>query len=161
MVGRRHLRRGIQVLEALLVIPILLIAIMSGFLFGPLIAVDQSTRSAAEDAAREGAKQRGSQVVEEIVMEVVTPILAIHNLSPTTGGGAMVIVEQLDEVSCLGDTGLWNDCPVSSTVTDPAEVRVTVRVSVAAAPIPQVLAYFGVDLSSRTLECTALGRRDL
>ncbi|MEX1039612.1 MAG: TadE family protein [Pirellulaceae bacterium] len=160
-IGRCHSRRGIEVLEAILVIPILLIAILSGFLFGPLIAVDQMTRSAAEDAAREGAKQRGGQVVEEIVAEVVTPILAVHGLSLDPGGGAMVIVEQLNQVSCLGDVTQWNDCPETSSVIHFAEVRVTVRVAVEAAPIPQVLAYFGIDLTPRTLECTAVARRDL
>lgn len=154
-------RRGIQVLEAILVIPILLIAILSGFLFGPLVAVNQATRSAAEEAAREGAKQLGGQVVEEIVLETAGPILEVHGLLLQANGGAMVIVEQFEEVNCLGDIGLWNDCPTESTVIDPFEVRVTVRVSVASAPIPQVLAYFGVDLSPRTLECTALARRDL
>jgi len=162
LVWRQRSRRGIQVLEAILVLPILLIAILSGFLFAPLMAVNQATISAAEEAAREGAKQLGNQVVEDIVLETAGPILAVHGLRLEDEGGAMVIIEQFEQpVICRGDIGVWNDCPNTSTVTDAAEVRVTVRVAVKAAPIPQVLKYFGVDLSSQTLECTALARKDL
>ena len=50
-------RRGIQVLEAVMLMPLLLLATFSFFVLGPAVTVQQSLNSAAAETAREVANR--------------------------------------------------------------------------------------------------------
>ena len=123
----RPQRRGIQVLEVVLLLPVLVIATFSFFVLGPTVAVHQTVQHAAEETAREVAKSIGSQTTAEITTQVIQQVLSVHGLDLDTPG-VLVIVEQLDDVQFLGDETVA-DIPDTSSVTQPKQVIVTLLVT--------------------------------
>ncbi|MEC7979163.1 MAG: TadE family protein, partial [Planctomycetota bacterium] len=79
---RRRLRSGIQTLEAVLAIPVLLIGMFAFFQFGPLVTVQQAVTQAAIETAREISKVHMfdlSDAVDLAVAEnVVNEVLGVH-----------------------------------------------------------------------------------
>ena len=140
--------------------PLLLLATFSFFVLGPVVTVQQTLRSAATETAREVAKRLPAQSTEAIAAATLEPILAVHGLSLVAGSGVFVVIEEGDDqVTCLGDTS-QGMCPTSSSVVDQDRGKVSVVVSVQAAPIPNVLGAAGFDISSRQITCTATALRD-
>lgn len=156
--GLRRGRRGIQVLEAVLLLPVLIIATFSFFVLGPTITVSQTTQNAAEEIAREVAKKTGTQTTEEITTEVLNQVLSVHGLSLTTPG-VLVIVEEFNQIGAWGDTSV-SSVPATTSVTDEDQVVVTLFITTDAAPIPNVLSQMEFDISGRTLTHQATAYRD-
>lgn len=156
--GLRRGRRGIQVLEVVLLLPVLIIATFSFFVLGPTITVSQTTQNAAEEIAREVAKKTGTQTTEEITTEVLNQILSVHGLSLATPG-VLVVVEEFEQIGVWGDTSV-SSVPVTSSVTDEDQVVVTLFITTDAAPIPNVLSQMKFDISGRTITHQATAFRD-
>lgn len=162
--ARRSNRRGVQILEALLVIPILLIALAAFFQFGPMVTVQQTVTQASIETAREISKiyefdisDSGDQAE---AVEVVNDILGVHGIQ-VGDPGLLVILEDFSGVACLGDAALETTyCPASTTVTDGAEFKVTLILSLANAPVPNVLGAYCVDLSDRHYQVTSVSRNN-
>lgn len=158
-------RRAAVTLEAVLVIPILVIVLMATFVYGSILTVHHAVMAAATEGAREGAKVPttlsavdGARILDAVEAAVET-VLAAHGLTVGMNSGVLVIIEDNTDVDCRGDTTI-ESCPVVTTVSDLATVRVTVLVNFADAPIPNLLATFGVDFIGDYLRICSDSRRD-
>lgn len=162
---RRGARSGLQVLEMLLVLPIVLIVLLAFFQFGPLVLVQQTVTNAAEETSREITKICEFDISDPDDLakaeDVVNTVLrAGHDLS-TGSPGVLVVIENSDGVACLGDASLEPDfCPMTSSITDAAETRVTIILRIEDAPVPQVLQTFCIDFSDRYFQVSSLTRKD-
>jgi len=158
-------RRGIQVLEVLVLFPVLLIATFSFFVLGPTVTIRQNVQHAAEEAAREVAKKTGTQSTTNIATDAIDEVLSVHGLGLSQpgvradvwefvpGGGGSIVSTP------LGDTNV--PAPMQpSGLNDPNEVIVQVSVAVADTPIPQVLTNMNFDITGRYLVHRAAAFRD-
>ncbi len=163
--GTGQTRRGVQILEGLLVLPILLIAFVAFCQFGPLLIVQSTLTSAAEETAREISKMYAFDIndpsgIAKAEGVANTILFAAHGLS-TASPGLLLIMENADGVACSGDTvldGLY--CPATTSVTDLDETRVTLILNMNDSPVPQVLQTFGVDISDQRYQVAAVVRKD-
>jgi len=158
-ISSRKMRKGIQVLEGIMVIPILLLVSFSFFVVGPAITVKQSVQSAADEAAKEVAKTIANQSDRRIGRTTVNEVLSVHGLALGPNSRVMTVIEQLNEVICLGDASVAT-CPATSSVLSPEIVKVTVYVGADSGPIPNLLASSGFDFSARVIEVESIALRD-
>lgn len=159
---RRRLRRGIQTLEAVLAIPILLIAMFAFFQFGPLVTVQQAVTQATVEAAREISKVHMFDLSDSsdlaVAEDVVNEVLGVHGIQ-VGDSGLLVILEDASGVECLGDALLEpTHCPAATSVTDVAEYKVTLILRLENSPIPNVLGSYCVDLSDKYFQVTSVSR---
>ena len=158
-------RRGVQILESVLVLPILLIAFLAIFQFGPLMIMQASLTNAAEETARETSKIYEFDINDATDVNksesVANTILgAAHGLS-TASPGVLLILENIDGVACRGDAALESlYCPAATSITDSLETRATLIVNISDAPVPQLLQTFGVTLSDQRFQIPAVVRKD-
>lgn len=162
--GFRRARRGIQVLEVLLLFPVLLIATLSFFVLGPTITIRQNVQHSAEEAARELSKKTGTQTTSIIVTDVVNEVLSVHGLNVTTPG-VRVDVWEYDDVGNVIDPTPLGDLTVPAPTTpagfdDPDQVIVQVTVEVDSTPIPNILSMMKFDISGRYIVHRATAFRD-
>ncbi len=164
--GVQRARRGIQVLEVLVLFPVLLIATFSFFVLGPTVTVRQNVQHSAEEAAREVAKKIGTQTTTIITTDVVNEVLSVHGLDLSTDG-VRADVWEYDPTGSgsiihtpLGDTINVAPPMTPTDFTDPDQVIVQVTVEVESAPIPNVLSSMKFDISGRYLVHRATAFRD-
>ena len=102
--ARRRLRSGIQTLEAVLAIPILLIAMFAFFQFGPLVTVQQAVTQATVETAREISKVHRFDLSDSadlaVAEDVVNEVLGVHGIQ-VGDSGLLVILEDVSGVECL------------------------------------------------------------
>lgn len=158
-------RRAAVTLEAILVIPILVIALMATFVYGTILTVHHAVMAAATEGAREGAKvpttlsaADGSRILDA-VEDAVETVLGTHGLTVSGTSGVLVIIEDSTDVDCRGDATI-ESCPGITTVGDTATVRVTVLVNFEDANIPNLLKTFGIDFTGDYLKICSDSRRD-
>lgn len=156
-------RRGAVTLEAIIGLPILVIVLMAGFEYGLMVLSHQAVMSAVTEAAREGAKvpttvgaADGVRVLNA-VEATVESVLGTHGLTVDAGSGVQVVIEDSSGIGSRGQA--IGGVPAFTSITDPNEVRVTIRVQFDNAPIPNLLGTFGVDLSAKTFEMCSVSRR--
>ncbi|MEW4561258.1 TadE family protein [Bremerella sp. JC770] len=161
-------RRGIQVLEVLLLFPVLLIATFSFFVLGPTVTIRQNVQHAAGEAAREVAKKTGTQTTDNLATDTVDQVLSVHGLDLLTPG-VRVDVWEYDAIddkvdhTALGDTTAMTGVPTPLDIpvfSDPNQVIVQVTVEVGSTPIPNVLSNMKFDLSGRYVVHRATAFRD-
>ncbi len=158
-------RRGVQVLEAILVIPLCLIVILAFFDFGILMTVHHAGLNVAVETARELSKVPQFDISDpndlDEVSEVVNDILGIHGI--TLGEqGLLVIVEDANGFACLtGDTFMESRfCPSQTTITDDFEIKVTIVWLRENSPVPQLLRPFCVLDTDVYYQFCSIARRD-
>lgn len=144
-------RRGSAVLEAMLVLPILILVALAIFQFGVAMIVEQAVGHAATVAAREAGK--GASLAE--LGPVVEEVLAPHGLS--IGSQASLVLEngrngrseQLGTYPCVSprEPGM-----------DASEVRVTVCVNLGQPPLLNALASYGIDFSRLHFQASTVTR---
>jgi len=161
--GRRaRPRRGIEVLEVIIALPVMIIITLALFEFGMLMVVDQTVVSATTKGAREAGK--GANILE--VADVVNQLLAVHSIAitPTSTTGNIVL-----EVGGQPTTTInGNPCtPPASPSLGTDEVRVTVCVDLTyppvageTPPVPDALATFGFTLNGRHLQSSTLVKKE-
>ncbi|MBI1246465.1 hypothetical protein GC197_01315 [bacterium] len=140
----------------------MLIASLAFFVLGPAVTVQEAVTQAAEETAREVSKKIGTQTTNNIATEVVNEVLSVHGLSVGSSSGVLVIVQENNLVTTIGDTQLSTSYPSPAPMAfaNPNEVIATVYVDVDAAPIPNVLSYWQFDISGRVLTRRAAAYRD-
>lgn len=161
--GVQSARRGIQVLEVLLLFPVLLIATFSFFVLGPTVTIRQNVQHAAEEAAREVAKKIGTQTTTIIATDVVDEVLSVHGLDLMTPGVRVDVWEYDDVGGMIVTTTLGNMAvpdPVEPSLDDPNQVIVQVTVEVESTPIPNVLSSMKFDITGGYLVHRATAFRD-
>ncbi len=161
---QRSRRRGIQTLEAILVLPLLLIASLAVLQFGASMLLHQAVNTAAVEAAREASKIPAFDVNDSVDMDkieaVVEDVLGAHGMDVGANSGVLLIVEQNGGVACRGDETNGRTCPMASTVTDPQEIQVTVVVLFDDTPVPNLMRTFGFDRDGSFFEACSLARRE-
>ena len=157
-------RQGAVTLEAIIGLPILLLVVMAIFEYGTIMVVHHAVMAAVTKGAREGAKvpttlgaADRSRVLDAVEYSV-EDVLGTHGLTVDVASGVQVVVEDSTGVGSRGQA--IGVVPGVTGITDPAEVRITLRVQFANARIPNLLGTFGVDLSAKYFEMSSTSRRD-
>lgn len=151
---RSHRRRGVLTLEAVLVLPILILMLLAILQFGILMVVEQTITHAAAVGAREAAK--GADV--DAVTASVEEVLGLHGIQ--AGSAMTVIVEDPlgnDPVVARGE--LDCDAPASPEV-DPGMVRVSVCVDLSRRPFLNALRTWAIDFTGRQFRVSSLAPRE-
>lgn len=162
-------RVGAVILEAILGIPVLVIVVMAAFEYGTIMIVHQAVQAAVTEGAREAAKvpttvgaTDGNRVLLAI-QDVVTDVLGTQGI---TLANSQIIVEDSDNPGAAANNGVRSSGPAvgavpgASGITNPAEVRVTIRVELANTRIPNFLGTFGINLTTRNFAVSSVSRRD-
>lgn len=146
---RKHPRTGAVTLEAILAIPVLIIVLMAAFEFGTLAVIHQAVQAAVTESAREAAKVPTTRAAVDGNRLVLTVQNVVTQTLFNTHGIALADVTiDVDDMTSDG------------TITDPAEVRVNLKLELVDTPLPNLLGTFGVDLLSRNFDVTSISRRD-
>jgi Flp pilus assembly protein TadG len=160
--SRQRRRRGVLLVEFLLVFPILFIATLAIFEFGIVLLVHQAVVSASVEGAREAAKVGATT---NKVATAVDNVLTIHRIDfdPTTTNGtddAYLRLEYGSGVPATAERGNNTlSCTPVGTAPNANEVRVTVCVNVTdsggESPAPDWLAPFGFSLTGSIFEISS------
>ncbi|GEM_PF-595195 len=147
-------RRGSLTLEAVLILPVLVLVFLAVLQFGILMLVEQTVVHAATVAAREAAK--GADVDATVV--AAQSVLRLHGLCV---GPAMTLVLEdplsLTPVQTRG--GLPCDISCLPTLT-PGQVRVTLCVSLSHRPFLNALRHWAIDFTGRKFLVSAVSDRE-
>ena len=159
----RRQRRGVETLEVLVALPILIIATLAIIQFGVMLLVQQAVTQAATVGAREAAK--GANVTA-VAQEVTNVLQGTHGIgiSNVAGSGAKVALETTDGAAVVtttqfGDPGLT--CSPPSITLGANEVRVTVCVALTKSPLLNLLATFGFNVTGKRMELSSLAKQEL
>lgn len=147
---RRQDRRGIEVLEFILVMPVLIIALIAGIQFATVLVVDNTIQAAAFEAARVAA---GDYCDDDDVTNAVDDFLAVHGIS--LGPGVRLVLQD-----STGITGSFGDATLTSdhlgSLPDAGTVQSVLIVETDQTPIPNLLANYCVDFSGKQYEACAV-----
>ncbi|NMC20585.1 MAG: pilus assembly protein [Thermogutta sp.] len=151
---RRRLRGGSLTLEAVLILPVLVLTFLAVIQFGILMLVEQTVVHAATVAAREAAK--GADV--EAAVLAAHSVLGLHGLSV---GPAMTLV--LEDPLADTPAQVRGDLPCDISglpALTAGEVRVTLCVSLSHRPFLNGLRYWAVDFTGRKFTVSAVADRE-
>jgi len=153
--SRRHLRRGGLVVEALMIIPLLVIATIATIEFGSVISLQQTVNQAAIEGARAAAKDQDINYV----VSVVNGVLSQQGISIDDDVAA---VRLEDPENDFNEKEGEPDCPAPSSDLTNGNIRVTVCVPVSATSVPIAgqLADFGFSLLGNSLRQSAVARKE-
>ena len=146
----RSRRGGMQTLEVVLVLPILLLVTLAIFQFGVLVLIQQSVAHAATVTAREAGKGAN---VDELVL-AANEVLGPHCI--TIGPDAVVVLEDLVAVS-RGSLAC-NPPDMPSPGID--EVRTTICVDLIQQPFLTALQAYSIDFSDKRFEISSLVKKE-
>ena len=162
----RRLRkpRGAVTLEAIAVLPPLLILFIAVLEFGIAILTQQAVTSASLEGARTAARENATT---NIVAADVLQFLTVHEVTfNTTGTNAVDDARVIIEVGAAGPVGLAGErgnttlpCTPNGGALAANQVRVTVCVRMtngANQPVPDWLNSFGFTTVGRNLEVSSL-----
>lgn len=147
---RRKNRRGIEILEFILVMPILILTLIAGIQFASVQIVDNTVQAAAQAAARIAARDNCS---DDDVSTAVDQFLAVNGI--TLGPGVrLVLLDSTGIVSDFGDGSLTSSH--LSPLPDPGMIRSVLIVETDSTPIPNLLANYCVDFSGKQYEACSV-----
>lgn len=157
-------RRGVQTLELIVVLPILLLALLAIFQFGTAMVIHHAVINVAEETARELSKVFELDITDpddiDEVGEVVNEIMGVHGIA-LGDDGLLVVVEDSTGVVCLGDPAMEPEfCPPGTSITEEVEIKVTIFLLVENTPIPQLLDYYCIDFSDKYYEFCSIKRKE-
>ena len=152
---RARKRRGVETLELILVLPVLVILIVFCVQFA-MVAIFQS---AVVHAATVGAREAGKGADLDTIVDAVQRIVGVNciAISDVNGSGTKIILEDADSMlppEEFGDPLL--DCTLPANALGPNQVRVTVCVDLTATPFCNALAAWGVTFAGRELKASSL-----
>ncbi len=154
---RRPTRRGVQILEFILALPILVIVTMAALQFGSLAVVQHTVSHAANEAAREAAKLSPGTTPQQradYAATVANAILAMHNVAIDPDN--RLVLQDGDDPGNDGEVG-DPTLPFSATpAPDLGQIRVIVVIELVNTPVLNVLASFGLDWSDTRYEVSAI-----
>ena len=153
----RQRRRGVQVLEMILITPVFVAVFVAAAEYVPVL-IGQSTLT---HAVGEGAREAGKGGNLNDVLAAVNKVLLANNLAVTDapGSGTMVVLQNGPNTFEFGDPNLTCQLPPSPAV---GEVQVTLCVLFSAAKInstvPMVSPFnvFGYTLNGKRFQVSAL-----
>ena len=144
----RRQRRGVEVLELILTLPILFLTLIAGVQFSSVMSVDATLCQTALEVSRLAAMECDADQLSNRESE----FLAIHTMA--IGPGVRIVVEdETGEIHSFGDTTLS-----SPTVGAPVAancVRTTLLADTSSSPLPNLLRDFCVNYDGKQFEHTA------
>ncbi len=151
---RRRPRGGSLTLEAVLILPVLVLTFLAVIQFGILMLVEQTIVHAATVAAREAAK--GADIDATVLS--AHSVLRLHGLSV---GPAMTLI--LEDPFADSPVQVRGDlpCDISGLPTlTPGEIRVTLCVSLSHRPFLNALRHCAIDFTGRKFTVSAVAGRE-
>ncbi len=145
-------RRGVETLELILVLPVLVILIVFCVQFA-MVAIFQS---AVTHAASVGAREAGKGADLDTIVDAVQQIVGVNciTISDVNGSGTKVVLEDAGSpTEEFGDALLV--CTPPGNALEPTQVRVTVCVDLSATPFCDALAAWGVTFAGRDLKASS------
>lgn len=152
--SRRAGRRGVQSVEVIFILPMLLIVFLAAMQFGVVMVVQQAVAHAATVGAREAGK--GADINE--VACIVNRVLSCHCI--TVGTNASVILEDPEATPSEEQLGPVLCSAPPSPAIDSDEVRVTVCVDATSRPFLQALKVFGICCPRRLKASSVVAKED-
>lgn len=143
-------RRGSITIEAIVAIPVLVIATFAAFQFAGAIAIEQAVSYAATVGARESGKFSTDAEIQTTVQNALAPY------SIVAGPNCSIVIERFG--STTSQIGTFAVTPPPTPVLVTNETRVTVGVSLSVAPLNNLLGSFGLDFSTRSFQASSLTR---
>lgn len=151
---RRMRRRGVLPVEALVVIPILVLVTIAIIEFGTLVTLQDAVAFAAVKGAREAAKYSDIAYVETVVEDVLAP----HSI--VIGSNASVYLED-PAYGADRSAGTLPCSPPDDPETVPTGyVRVTVCVTSSTQPVLGALEHMGFTLMGKLLSRSAVVKKE-
>lgn len=157
-----HARRGIEVFELLIVMPVIIVATFALFEFGFMLLTFQTIATAVDEGVREAARLNTVSTSDKLnaVETVVSNYLHAQNANITLNTDGNILLED-------GPNGTSQQLNFLNPVSPPGtpatvaanEVRVTVSLrltNATNAPVPDFLNYFGFTTSGMFFEVSAL-----
>ncbi len=145
-------RRGIEVLQLILVMPVLVLVLVAAIQFSTVLVVNSSLAAAATEAARLAAIGCG----QDEVLAGIAPFLDVHGIR-VGPGVRLVLLDEAGIVSTDGDGALTSP---HLTRLPPADMcRAVLIVSTDVTPIPNALANYCVDYAGKQYELCAASRK--
>ena len=148
-------RRGVQTLEVIVVLPIVIITTFAVFQFGIAMVVEQAVTHAATVGAREAGK--GADIDELVV--VVEEVLFPHGI--TIGTDASVVLEDPMAPSPVEQRGTVTCDPPLAPTLGVDEVRVTVCVDLGASPFLNALTSYGINFAGKQFTVSSAVRKQI
>ena len=145
--ARRRARRGVETLQLIIALPLLVIALFAAIQYGVVMIV----LGAVTHAATVGARETGKHVDDATVVQVVDSVLSVHGIA--IGPNATVVVERFGEPTFV-QGGV--PCNPTGPAIGPDDVRVTVCVDLTTPPLLNCLTIYGLDFTGRRLEVSAV-----
>jgi hypothetical protein len=152
--GRSARRDGLQTLELVLVLPILMLVSIALFQFAVLMLVEQAVTHAATAGAREAGK--GADADE--LVDVVEAILAPHAIK--IGPHASLTLEDPTASPPIDQRGSLACPPPSTPLLDSDEVRVTVCLDLTSKPLLNALKSYGIDLMGKRFRISSVVKKE-
>lgn len=164
---RRHRRRGVEVLELLLVTPVILLALLGAFEFSMLTLNQSVVTHATTVGAREAAKD---PTTSEVLAEI-NNVLAAYDIQITdsSGSGTVLVIQNGSSPATpakYGDPLLTGECnPPANPALQADEVRVTICIALDAAktsgtPVMNAFNYCGFTFADKRFEVSAMAAKE-
>lgn len=145
--ARRRIRNGVETLQLIIALPVLVIALVAALQYGVMMIV----LGDVTHAATVGARETGKHVDDATVVQVVNTVLGVHGI--TIGPNATVVVERFGQPDFM--QGGVPCAPVGPALAMD-EVRVTVCVDLTAAPLWNYLTMWGLDFTGKRFEVSSV-----
>lgn len=164
-------RRGVEAVEVIVALPVLIIATLAIFQFGILMLIYQAVATATIEGAREAGKGGNINAVASVVNQILVPHGVVVT---TTSTDANIVIEQSDPPAAPVTTMLnGNPCYPPTGVplsTIHRETRVTFSLSLVPQGatsawgtrqgVPNWLSIFGFSLAGKRFEVSSLVRTE-
>ncbi len=145
---QRRPKRGIAILEFVLVMPVLFLTLLAAVQFASMMTLNSSFQATAFEAARLTAMECSSAHITDRVNE----FLSVHDMR--LGDGVRLVVEDASgNVQTMGDLALTSNHLASSPPAGAA--RAVLVVSMDATPAPNLLATYCLDFKDNQFELCA------
>ncbi|NQU25765.1 MAG: pilus assembly protein [Candidatus Nealsonbacteria bacterium] len=150
----RQRRRGVQTLELVIALVVLIVLFVAGIQFGTTMIVEQAVTHAATVGAREAGK---GAPIDELAL-VVERILAPHVVH--VGSCASVVLEDPSAAAPVQQAGTLPCDPPSEPALESGEVRVTVAIDLSRRPFLNALAAFGISSRGKQFTVSSVVHRE-
>ena len=157
-----HARRGIEVFELLIAMPVIIVATFALFEFGFMLLTFQTIATAVDEGVREAARLNTISTSDKLnaVETVVKKYLDAQSSNISLDNDGNILLEDGPNGTSV-KLNFINPCsaPSSPATVAANEVRVTVSLRLTNAsnrPVPDFLSYFGFSTSGMFYEVSAL-----
>lgn len=151
----RRVSRGMQSIEVLLTLPLVVLTLVSGVHYG-IAGVTKQTMQCAASAAANEAALGGSEID---VRKAADKALAVHELE--IGPGILLLIEDESGVQfAVGDKSVFpEEAKKESRKLVPGEVRAKLFVARSATGVPEAINFMGTEIKNHDLAAVATSIR--